>query len=77
LIKRLGNGDHRFIKAFVQNEGHFRGQRLRWLEQFVRLNFQGGGKLDQSLGRNPAVAVFDVALIKGLTRKNNLCIVYY
>jgi len=61
LIKGLGNGDYRFIKAFVQNEGHFRGQCLRRPEQFVWFNIQGGGKLDQSLGRNPAVAVFDIA----------------
>jgi hypothetical protein len=61
LLKRLGNGYHRLIKAFIQYKGHFRGQRLRRLEQFVRLNIQGRGKLDQSLGRNPAVAVFDIA----------------
>jgi hypothetical protein len=61
LIKRLGNGDHRLIKAFIQNKGHFRGQRLRRLKQFVRFYIQGGGKLDQSLGGNPAVAVFDLA----------------
>jgi len=61
LIKRLGNGNYRLIKAFIQNKGHFRGQRLRRLEQFVRFNIQGGGKFDQGLGRNPAVAVFDVA----------------
>jgi len=61
LIKSLGNGDYRFIKAFVQYEGHFRGQRLRRLEQFIRFYIQGGGKLDQGLGRNPAVVVFDIA----------------
>jgi hypothetical protein len=61
LIKGLGNGDYRLIKAFVQDKGHFRGQCLCWLEQFVRFYIQGGGKLDQGLGGNPAVAVFDVA----------------
>jgi len=61
LIKRLGNRYHRLIKTLVQNKRHFRGQRPIRLEQFIRFNIQGGGKLDQSLGRNPAVAVFDVA----------------
>ena len=50
LIKGLGNGNHRLIKAFIQYKRHFRGQHLRWLEQFVRFYIQGGGKLDQGLG---------------------------